>query len=292
MIKWTVVAAKILYGMTAIFFGCSLASASALSFLPAFSWLIVIDPESVAIPFAKSFPRMLLAWLAVMETMWAFPVAGSQQSLSTVLPMLLAIVSMCDGLETLIDSTPRNLGRAAAVATGATVLLIAGLPFTSFYTAIDKHYLAGASNCLPGAERLRMPAAQTEEYEILAANLAAASDTFIITDGLNIMYFWTGKRPPSTIVLSHAISWYSDREQYQMIADLAHQHPKACVVIRKPVQDPETYQNFFSYIESDFKPWFRTANAFVFVRNDRELPECKVPPGYRQHLATPHSRPR
>jgi hypothetical protein len=279
---WFIATAKMAYGLTGLYWACLRADSLSLSFLPCFAWLLVVDEAGSRMTLTDSFPRLILAWTAVMESMWAYPVAGGQVGFATVLPVALSIVCLSDGFNFLTrQGNSWQVRGTIWFASAAIVCTLVIPPSRSLWSNAKLRYSLGVANSLPGASHLRLFPAATEEYEELSLNLAAASDTFICTDGFNSLYFWTGKYPPTDIVLSHSISWLDDAQQRSLIRELA-KHPRACVVVQQPFLNPDTYRYFFQCIDQDFKPWFSTAHTRVMVRKDRPLPEHLIPPSHNQ----------
>src|SRR5262249_37063351 len=69
-----------------------------LGTLPPFLWLAAlprVDGKEDARP---ELPRLLLAWVAVLQPLQAYPVAGSQAYFGTVLHVLAGAVCLDDGL--------------------------------------------------------------------------------------------------------------------------------------------------------------------------------------------------
>jgi hypothetical protein len=66
-------------------------------------------------------------------------------------------------------------------------------------------------------------------YRWLAANLEASADTFITMPGLNSLYLWTGKEPPTTWNTTTWMTLFDSRKQ-ERIVDRLKQFPNTCAV--------------------------------------------------------------
>jgi hypothetical protein len=81
-------------------------------------------------------------------------------------------------------------------------------------------YVSVPSLELPGARYLRLDESQTLEYRTLAEYLRTECDTFVVIPGLNSLYFWTGKTPPTYHIINGETILPSEREQNRIIAAL------------------------------------------------------------------------
>jgi hypothetical protein len=72
---------------------------------------------------------------------------------------------------------------------------------------------------LPGARHVRLPLASLETYRPLTEYLQTHCDTFVTYPGLNSLYFWTGKPPPTQFNVAE-IMLLSEHDQNQVVAAL------------------------------------------------------------------------
>src|ERR1035437_7086513 len=97
-----------------------------LGFVPPFCWLLLYPPSDDTPP-RHAPARILLCTAAVLQTLYAYPLAGSQTSFLRVLLILVAAILLLDGLHSLSQSTPlaptaqRFARPAAAFTLGASV---------------------------------------------------------------------------------------------------------------------------------------------------------------------------
>ena len=82
-----------------------------------------------------------------------------------------------------------------------------------------RYYASVSQLGLPGATHLRLPDDQARTYRELAGYLKAESDTFVTVPGLNSLYLWTGKTPPSSFVVS-GILRLSETDQADVVLAL------------------------------------------------------------------------
>ena len=193
--------------------------------LPGNQSLAVITPCCWMVAFTgadRMLGRSLLAALATVQTLYIYPVAGSQAAFARVLLVVVAALLVADRLHGwAIDS--------AAV----TVVLVAVL-FWSWQS--ERHYRAMTPLNLPGARLVRLDAVEAAEYQSLTRSLRQHCDTFIGYPGLPSLYAWTGEPMPGPAndapgPLSADVwnLWLTQSEQ-QAVMDEFARHPHGCVV--------------------------------------------------------------
>jgi hypothetical protein len=86
---------------------------------------------------------------------------------------------------------------------------------------------------LRGASRVRLPRYQADELRALSAYLQVHSDTFFSYPGVNSLYFWTGKQPPTWFNAGDWMVLLSEQQQNEILAALQRaEHP--LVVVNEP----------------------------------------------------------
>ncbi|MGI8807665.1 MAG: hypothetical protein ACR2KK_07460 [Acidimicrobiales bacterium] len=141
--------------------------------------------------------RVALPALAVMSSLHAYPVAGSQMGAATFLFLAVAGVCAVDGLRDLSRWSVREPGRLAlrgAATAGAALLTIfyAGPPLTRPFERAWITYRAQPSLSLPGAKRIHLDPAAVKRYQDLVAGLRATCSTFYGLPGQNSLYRFSG----------------------------------------------------------------------------------------------------
>jgi hypothetical protein len=232
-----------------------------------FVWLVAIGPAGTVLDSGQQFARRSLASLAVLQSLVAYPIAGSQQAPATVLLTLVAALCLHDALEecpwsrihpglsflqvpskSTMWSIEAGVSKPIGAPLGVPVSLFA-LPGLSFKRAFLFVVLAAILMTyewqltyqqkliyqerfalgLPGCERLHLPEGQVAAYRWLSYNLRAYADTFATAPGLNSLYFWTGIEPPTSM---NATAWMSllDGHAQQRIVDALSNYSHACAV--------------------------------------------------------------
>ena len=219
--------------MASPIFGLSFWLTQPLVVATPFAWVAAIPPAGST---RIGFVRMLIPALAVLQTLHAFPVAGSQVAWSDLLLVIVGGVCIGDGIRELSAIWPaarpsRALAAVATVAVaafGAWFALDRLVPFTE---DADARYEQAVPLELPGAERTRTNPDHAIQLRGLTDDLRLHCETFLTVPGLNSLYFYTGQPVPEELSSTWML-FLSDEEQ-QAVVDRVRELPGLCVV-RQP----------------------------------------------------------
>jgi len=196
--------------------------------------ILVLLPRAVAErPTGDTFGRLVLAFLAITETLWAYPVLGSQGAFSTFLATLLLVIVAADGCRDWAAIccrwalwpawTVRGLVPAAVVAFLLPILRLEA-------DAARFQYEHGTPLGLPGAQAIRIDPTSAGNYRRVTEALRALPDTFFTLPGMYSFYFWTEREPPTALNLTNWMYMLDDRQQEGIVAQLA-KHPQLRVLV-------------------------------------------------------------
>lgn len=164
--------------------------------LPAAMAWIVAAPRGGPNGFEKlDFVRAVVPAIAILQTLHAFPVAGSQAAFSAL--MLVPVGALCIG-DGLAQLAYLGLGRLHQQAVSGLIfltILVSWLP-----TALNQARTAYASDvnlALPGATRVHVPAGQAAILRQVTQSLKANCDNFISLPGLDSFYVFGQFNPPT-----------------------------------------------------------------------------------------------
>jgi hypothetical protein len=215
-----------------------------------FLWVILLPDGRSSPSQTIQFPRLALAWMAVLQPLQAYPVAGSQKWFGTFLYVLCAMVALGDVFALLRSSVFPN--HRSWIPTLGIALCVVFLVTASTARLNNRRSLYDRLTPLrlPGAERIRVIGAQAREIRALVSALRENSDTFLTYPGFNSLYFWTGKTPPTLDVLSHDVSFYSEERRSAMMKTLL-ESPRPYVVRFRGLGRP--YPPFTAQINRAFQ---------------------------------------
>jgi hypothetical protein len=200
---------------------------------------------------SADFPRTLAVTTTLLLTLWAYPIPGTQISLSTFLLAVPAAIAGGDVLEWARSFAPRFLDRPIVKAAGLlAVLLLAGGQVARLMSFATVSHATGSPLDLPGATRLRLHPRLAAVLTALARDLRAAPDTFLCTDGFYSMYFWTAKDPPTRILIGHTIDLYTP-QQMDAVAEALLARPQALLLLSPsfPQLQKPFYRNLLGFFE-------------------------------------------
>jgi hypothetical protein len=244
-----------------------------LNFGTPFVWLILVQPRDEDV--RAAFPRLALGFLAILQVLQAYPVAGSQISVGTFLNATIATLCLTDAVRSLEGrlawgSLPGRLARSTLPLFSGAVLLVGA------WMAERSHRQYGRKQPIPpfagrGAKLLRFDEKKAATFQWLVANLTRYGDTFQSNVGLNSLYFWSGLEPPTSIVVGNVLDFCSDQEQRAIVRAL-EAAPKACAVEGSAIWPPRRPSPLLDEMEQAFENRGTVSGYQFRVRRGREIP--------------------
>ena len=209
------------------------------------AWIATLGPRGRP----ASYHRVLLPALAVMESLQAYPVAGTQLSVAALLMIPVGAIVLHDGISGLRTAS------AARFAPAALLLATVALALQGFLAA--SQFAAGTPSGLPGAEAVRMPAPQAAQLRQLVVAIDQECSSFITFPGMNSFYVWTGQTPPTD--LRYGVWWLTpDATDQQATVSQLSVRSRLCVVKNQSIIDfwaqgrPVPRQPVVDFIEQNF----------------------------------------
>jgi hypothetical protein len=205
-------------------------------------WLVAIPGSHRAVQSAPatSFPRVFLALAAAWQSLQAYPVAGTQLAVGSMLLVVATTVCLADVIVegmALQRAAPLLKRLPIARAACATALLCFFALIWCKLPSTRRNHTALPRLNLPGATLVRTDTEMVQRYQALAQYLQANCDTFITCPGINDFYFWTGKRPP-THLNPTTISILTVRQQEQILTALRGAEKPLIVILASIVNEP------------------------------------------------------
>jgi hypothetical protein len=225
---------------------------------------------------SNTFLRTLLCVVAVLQSLYAYPIAGSQRFFILVLPIIVVMTYWGDLMswqQERLSAIPPMLSRAA---TSMILICVA-----AFYLAIDLNaradYDSMPSLQLSGAERIHVPLPQALDYRWLVQNLDDHCDIFVGFPELPSLHVWTGKDPLPGMEIDDWMLTASNEQQTAAAAILS-EHPNACAFyspVLTNIWNP-THRNLDSlplvhYLHDNFKVVGARGQFYFLVRDGRDL---------------------
>ena len=195
------------------------------------AWLAAVPDRASP---ARGFVRALIPALAILQILHGYPVPGSQFGWGQLLLVLVGGVCVGDGLAQ-VSAAAGTLapGRRAWSVSASVVVLLFGAwlavkPLHRYSDEVALAYRSGVPLDLPGAGRLRLPAAQAEQLRSVTAALKGRCRTFLTMPGLNSFYLWTDETAP--VEMSGPWEYFLSSDDQRRIVERVARTPGLCVV--------------------------------------------------------------
>jgi hypothetical protein len=223
--------------------------------LPTTIWLLGLSLAWIATRAEGDEPsqyaRFLIPTLAAMESLQAYPVAGTQLSLAALLMVPVGAIVLKDGIAGLKARWAQRVAPVALVF-AAAVLVLEGF-------VAGSQFAGRVPSGLSGAESVRIPAQQAMQLRQLVAAIDSGCSSFITFPGMNSIYIWTGQEPPSD--LRYGVWWLTPDpvDQQAVVLQLKGQS-RLCVVKNQALIDfwaqgrPVRSQPVVDFIDGSFVP--------------------------------------
>jgi hypothetical protein len=230
-------------------------------------------------------PRVVLACVALLQPLSAFPTPGTQTAVGTFALLVVCVVLMADGLAALADTARADNGQVTAIRVGLTpvtssastglvpwqwpllsavvVAAIATLGLRGVYVA--RHRAGLEPLALPGAQRLRLEKDFVRRQHWLVNQLRRHADTFVFGEhGQNSLYFWSDMGPPTSLNTTFWPFILRECEQQRIVNRLsAFRNP--CVV-RTPFDAQLPSGPLARYIDDHFEEALSDGETAIWVR--------------------------
>ncbi len=204
--------------------------------------------------------RLLLAALAVIGTLAAYPVAGTQLWVAAAILVPVGAVTFNDGLRQLRAWAASRQSRsfvkvANSLSAGALIVSVAVWPVFVFYAA--SAYAAGQPLGLPGTELIRVPPAQATSLQSLVHAIDQDCASLITMPGMPSLYLWTGRGGISQL---NPWMFSLDAAQQESVVSQIRDQPGMCVAISPTLVDfwaagrPVPRRPLVEYIDTAFEP--------------------------------------
>jgi len=191
------------------------------------AWVATLMIPSAEVDPPRRFAIVFVTGLAVLQTLHAYPVAGSQVNWATFL--LVPVGALSIGMAWPVAG---RVATAAQVAVAFVVVLIAKVSFGGVIEPLNvarATYRANVPFALRGADRLRVEPSTVETFRGLTDGIKAHCSAFLTLPGMNSLYLLSGQRPPTGM---NATAWMYlfDEPTQQRVVDQVANQDRLCVV--------------------------------------------------------------
>lgn len=201
------------------------------------AWLVVVAPPEFSETRGQRFTRAAVVFVAIFETLQAYPAPGAQLLSGMLTFVLVAALLAGDGLRLVVlyrETAAEDDGRVAAFVVAATAVALA-INLFAFGMVRPGHkalqdYRAGVATGLPGASRVHLQPPQAQSLQATVNAIKAQNcQTLLTVPGMNSFYHWTGVAPPTGENLTH---WFIvlDSKRQQRVVDAIRDKPGVCIL--------------------------------------------------------------
>jgi len=188
------------------------------------AWLATQAPDGPDRDPVGAFARRLVPALAVLESLQAYPIAGSQLSIAALGLVSVGAITFGDGIRQLRAAGVRAARYAPPAAMGLNLAVLSLFALTAV-----AGFATGTALGLPGAESVRLPVQRAMDLRQLVATVDRSCSSFVTFPGMDSFYIWTGQDPPTP---ARAGGWWLllDRDQEQALVDQLTPKQRLCVI--------------------------------------------------------------
>jgi hypothetical protein len=268
---------KAIFGIAGGF--CLIGNAtSQLAFLLPWVWLVAVPRvEEQERSSRETLSRVFLCLAAAWQGLQAYPIAGTQVTMATLLLIPAYGICLADVLKAVAaqrllrakfaSMTPRRLQFTQALV--VVTLLFVFVNLWCQLPAARKHYASLPALDLPGSRHVRFDQETTAMYRELTRYLERECDTFVTYPGFNSLYFWAGKRPPTHL---NSTGWgqLSHGQQERILGSLRQAQRPLLVVVAAAAESwkrgvPPQIQPLVRSVREDFREIDRISRFIVFA---------------------------
>lgn len=223
----------------------------------AFAWVALAVTAPGETP-RFTFARLLIPLLAVLQSLHAYPVAGSQTFIATVLLIPVGALCVANGARGLSRLIPVGPDRLALAGFGALVAVVLGwfVVNSSLREPLDHAravWDAAIPLQLPGSHDIRLGIPEEiEMYEDTAHAIQDDCAATLMLPGMDSFYLWSEQEPPSFT----ATAWPKlfNEEHQRAVVEATEGTKDLCLLRNQAIGWEETDGILVRYLEQGFEP--------------------------------------
>jgi hypothetical protein len=223
--------------------------------------------------------HVLIPSLAVLQTLHAYPVAGSQTAWAIFLLIPVGGIAVAGGQRAVEEALGRAGLKPRLGASLSTIPLLGFALWFGFNAFSQLRYFTDAYRAnvaldLPGAGRLRLPQEQVDALRGVTAGLTENCSTFVSLPGLNSFYVFAEEEPPTWLNQSGWM-YVFDAELQRRIVSQVDPIGGLCALRNRAMEDlwrqarPLPQRPLVRFIEDTFRPLQDELGYELLVRSGR-----------------------
>lgn len=249
-----------------------------LNFVVPFLWIALVPAQfKHERRDALVFGRVAIVFIAALQVLAAYPVAGSQGRAATVAIILVAVICAND----VGRHIPSRWHDWRVQVAGWCLLAVFIVPYQWTRASWNiKIYNSSIPLNLPGANRICLRPSRTALYRALSFNLKECNDSFLSLPGLNSFYFWAEKKPPTNQNTTHWMTHLDTATQEEIIEQVSTRADLCAIRNQSLAQwwvvnrDLDEFP-LVRYMDTEFKTIGRIDGYEFMIRRHRPFYELK-----------------
>jgi hypothetical protein len=241
------------------------------------AWVAVLRPPGAKDGSPGLTARVLLAALAVMESLQVYPVGGTQKWIAALVLVPVGAIIFNDGLRQFQGWAAGQPNRAVGMVADwlAPAALIVNIPFALLFVYVaGSAYASGQSLGLRGTDLIKLPPTQASELRSLAQAIDQNCGEMITMPRMSSLSLWTGREGFSAL---NPGLWQLtlDSSGQRAIVDKIRDQPRICVVRNQFVLDweaqgrPIARRPLVEFINTEFVPAATFGDYELLIRKSQ-----------------------
>ncbi|HYC73097.1 MAG TPA: hypothetical protein VEB66_17935 [Opitutaceae bacterium] len=220
--------------------------------------------------------RAWLALLLVLQSLHAYPVAGSQLNWGTFLWVPLMLSGFHESVAHLQrNATARRIAWTRGLVGAGAVMLAVGV--TGMLGRIARmNQVNGERIGVAGSGEILLPAPIASALRVVTENATAHGSVLLSLPGAYSLNLWSGVPTPTSANVTHWFSLLSPRQQQEMLARLERE-PRAVFVVQHNILAALVETGFrpaspvLDYLRAHYRRAFAIEGYSFWVRHDRTI---------------------
>jgi hypothetical protein len=232
-------------------------------------------------PGLTNHPRMWLALLLTLQSLQAFPIAGSQLNWGTFLWTPLMVLGLIDALDFWSALTRPIWSLITKTTLTATACILVVIQTRQLALISESRKSDGVPINLPGAETILLPAPVSSALYITAINARMSAGSLLSLPGAFSFNQWSARPTPTLRNVTH---WFSllDETGQQEIIDAMSADPRAAFILQRPLISYLSKNGFpvrgplVSYLHNNYHEVLQVDAFSLWVHTGREVPSYLI----------------
>lgn len=225
--------------------------------------------------------RVWLALLLALQSLQAFPIAGSQLNWGTFLWVPLMVLGVIDALEFWRDRSRPAWRLCYTTIPALLACALAAVQVNQFARISKARSEDGVPLGLHGAETIVLPAPVASSLHILATNAHEHASMLFSLPGFFSFNEWSRQPTPTLRNVTHWFSLLSDIEQQEIITAMSAE-PRAAFILQRPLiayladHGYNVRGPLVAYLRNNYHPAIQIDGFSLWVKQGREIPPYSV----------------